>query len=74
MQPLVEEEQEEQEGWQELVEEEEGWQVLVEEEEGICHQSFFRYAARGDRTRTAPLRRYATNLHAMLHSLVINRA
>ena len=24
-----------------------------------------RYAARGDRTRTAPLRRYATNLYAM---------
>ena len=34
--------------------------------------TFFRYAARGDRTRTAPLRRYATNLYAMLHSLVIN--
>ena len=32
-----------------------------------------RYAARGDRTRTAPLRRYATNLYAMLHSPVINR-
>ena len=30
-------------------------------------------AARGDRTRTAPLRRYATNLYAMLHSPVINR-
>ena len=29
---------------------------------------FFRYAARGDRTRTAPLRRYTTNLYAMLHS------
>ena len=34
---------------------------------------FSRYAARGDRTRTAPLRRYATNLNAMLHSLVINQ-
>ena len=34
---------------------------------------FFRYAARGDRTRTAPLRCYATNLYAMLHSLIINR-
>ena len=30
-----------------------------------------RYAARGDRTRTAPLRPYATNLNAMLHSPVI---
>ena len=28
----------------------------------------FRYAAHGDRTRTAPLQRYTTNLHAMLHS------
>ena len=27
---------------------------------------FSRYAARGDRTRTAPLRRYATNHYAML--------
>ena len=33
-----------------------------------------RYAARGDRTRTAPLRRYATNLYAMLHSPVIHYA
>ena len=33
---------------------------------------FFRYAARGDQTRTASLQRYATNLY-MLHSLVINR-
>ena len=39
-----------------------------------CPRFFCRYAARGDRTRTTPLRRYATNLYAMLHSLVINRA
>ena len=34
---------------------------------------YFVNAARGDRTRTAPLQRYATNLYAMLHSPVISR-
>ena len=33
-----------------------------------------RYAARGDRTRTAPLRRYATNLYAMHLSYTANSA
>ena len=32
-------------------------------------KTFSRYAARGDRTRTAPLRRYATNLHAIYATL-----
>ena len=52
----------------------------------ICHHClylpflfFFRYAARGDRTRTAPLRHFATNLYAIyshkpriVHTTIIN--